>query len=50
MISRPKEPHHPMDSPRAGGLFLGAILEQVFQFAHELLHILEVHVHDANLT
>src|SRR6202165_4524023 len=27
------------------GLFLDAILDQILQFAHELLHILEVHVH-----
>src|ERR1700682_3884260 len=27
------------------GLFLDAILEQILQFAHELLHILEVHIH-----
>src|SRR5882762_1152367 len=35
-----------METPRREiGLLFNAILQQIFQLAHELLHVLEVHVH-----
>src|SRR5882762_23395 len=37
--------HFFIATPREKELFLDAILQQIFQLAHEFLHILEVHIH-----
>src|SRR5260370_12254438 len=37
--------HFFMETPRGKELFLDAILQQIFQLAHEFLHVLEVHIH-----